>query len=129
MEKNDEETIKQEQFISEMVNLAEKSPQDLNERYSTDELVMGIQFVDYKLTELKTIYDSLLAREKEQDVQGDEYENLQELKKNTVQALQTYFGIAENFETALRRVYYIYGYETYMPDVSAILYSNMKKEL
>ena len=129
MAHENEQDFKKQQLISSMITVAKKLPQDLLENYTIDDLVMGIQFVDFKLTERKDIYDSLVAREKEQNPNSADYAHLQELKKLTARELQTYFEIAENFETALRSVNYVYGYETYMPDISDIIWSYTKKEL
>ncbi|MDE6292687.1 MAG: hypothetical protein K2L98_03305 [Bacilli bacterium] len=129
MESQTDEERKQQQFISSIMTAAEKWPQNLTDKYSLDELVTGIQYADYKLMDRKAKYDSLLAREKEQDRRSSEYSYIQELKKLTARELNTYFGIAENFETALRKFDYVYGYETNMPEVSAIIWEHKKKEL
>lgn len=124
-----EKDLNKERLISSMITIAKKLPQDLTDHYSLDELVEGIEYVDFKLTERKGIFDSLVAREKGQDPKSAEYAHIQELKKLTVRELETYFDIAENMETALRKFDYVYGYSTCMPDVSEIIWSYKKKEL
>jgi len=121
-----DKNLKQEQFILAMITVAEKLPQDLTDHYTVDELVTGIQYVDFILGRRKIDYDSLVTREKTQDPTSANYEFTQELKKFVARELKTYFDIAENFETALRRMDYVYGYETNMPDVSAIIMSHVK---
>ncbi len=125
---NEEESAQQE-IISKIIDVAKNNPQELERRFTLDELVLGIQYVDYKLGTDKTLYKSYQAKEKEQDPESDDYAHIQELKSFVVQELQAYFSMAESLETALRHKDYIYGYYTYMPDVSDIIYSEYKKSL
>lgn len=88
-----DKNLKQEQFILAMITVAEKLPQDLTDHYTVDELVTGIQYVDFILGRRKIDYDSLVTREKTQDPTSANYEFTQELKKFVARELKTYFDI------------------------------------
>lgn len=125
-EDNEHMTPEEKRYLFSMVEYAKKFPDDLASQFETDDLVQGIEYVDQILTNGLVEYRKLVKREKDSNNSKAEYAHIQELKKLIAHELETYFGIAENFETALRRRDYIYGYQTYMPDVSQIIYDQQK---
>lgn len=106
--------------------LAHTYPECLSHVFKQDALVIAIKETDRQMGSFVGMYNGTLDENVNETEEKKAYNA--EVRKIIARDLSHLFQDAERIETALRGTDYIYGYETDMPSVSAIVSEAQKEE-